>query len=91
MSEPTIECVLWDHLTDDEIEGISFRFTIKPDVGEELHYWQDGTENSVSEVPVRRDFIIRRIRHDLRYMPGRRGQAMYVQTLELFVEELPTP
>lgn len=88
-----VAVVLWDADTEEEIEGVNFPYIAAvPREGETIHYWQDGTEESASGVPVRRDFLVRRVRHDWRYMPGRRGgRNHYYVTVELFVSEVKDP
>lgn len=88
-----IAVTLWDADTDEEFEGVDFpHINVVPREGETIHYWQDGTEEDVSGVPVRRDFIVKRVRHDWRYMPGRSGgRAHHYVTVELFVSEVKAP
>lgn len=77
--------------TDEEIEGVNFQgLLVKPSVGDELHYWQDGTAKSVSSVPVRRDFVVKKVVHDLRYIPARGGTRPHsIHMLVLYVTEIP--
>lgn len=79
----------YDAKTDEELTGkIHFdHMQICPRVGDEIHYWQDGTETKAGgDAVFRYDFIVRRIRHDLRYSP--RGRGNTVHTLEIWVEDI---
>lgn len=77
---------LYDHETDEEIEGVEFRGLLcKPSVGDELHYWQDGTKDrAFGDSGIRRDFVVKRVVHDLRYM-AHSGKSYHM--LVLYVAE----
>jgi hypothetical protein len=86
-----IDFNIYDHETNEEIEGVNFQGLLcKPSVGEELHYWQDGTSGRAwGESGIRRDFVVKRIVHDLRYMPARGGtRPHYIHMLVLYVTEI---
>lgn len=95
---PHIE--MHDHVTGEEIEGMSFPIAIVPRAGERIHYWQDGFPEAAGvDSGIRRDFLVMRVEHDWRYMPARSGggSARYVPSVILYVlaqgdeEEFPAP
>lgn len=85
-----LSIVFYDADSGYEIEGLNFpNIASAPRIGEEIHYWQDGTSDGPRDSGDRMDFLVRRIRHDLRYVPGRGGtQPVHVQTIEVFVSQL---
>lgn len=92
MDDYGLDVILCDATTHEEIP-IRFRPKIAPAVGEEIHYWQDGTEDYAGgEAVNRHDWIVRRVSHDWRYMPSRHGgRALHVSVLVLFVEPFTPP
>ncbi len=86
---PVFSVTWYDAGTDEEIDQEQMNFSylgIRPVVGDEVHYWQDGTPDNAGGGGLnRRDYVVTRVRHDLRYMPSRGGRAMHVQSLEVWV------
>ena len=59
MSNNGVGVVLYDAESDEEIEGVDFPYIqVVPAVGSIVHYWQDGTAERATGVPVRRDFLV---------------------------------
>lgn len=85
----TIHAEFYDFITEVEIENVRFFLSAVPHVGDEIHYWQDGTEDEVGgEARFRLDATVMRVVHDLRYMPPRMGgsRASFVHSVMLYVK-----
>jgi hypothetical protein len=83
-------CVTWwDDASDREIEDWNFpSLDVRPMVGDCVHYWQDGREEAAGTGPLdRRDYIVTRVEHDLRFMPGRGGSPKYVHSLNVYIRQ----
>lgn len=81
----TVFVDFWDHATRKEI-GLQFYATCTPRVGEIVHYWQDGDEHSAAGVYDRRDYVVREVVHDFRFMPARSEKSCkYIHSVIIFV------
>lgn len=77
---------LYDFETEEEIEGVQFQGLLTaPLAGDHLHYWEDtvGT-GDWNNKGIRRDFVVKKIEHDLRYMVRSRHS---VHMIVLYVTE----
>lgn len=79
----------------EEIYDINFpAMHYRPVPGDEIHYWQDGTEDAPGGgAAVRRDFLVRNVHHDLRYAPPRGGvgKPHWNHSIVVSVEEVEKP
>lgn len=92
MDDYGIDVVLMDAKTHQEIP-IRFRPKVAPAIGDEIHYYQDGTEDAAgSGFFNSHDWIVRRVSHDWRFMPSRNGgRAIHSSVLVLFVDPFTPP
>lgn len=84
-----IHAEFYDFITEVAIENVRFFLAAVPHVGDEIHYWQDGTEDRAGgEAHFRFHATVMRVVHDLRYMPPRMGggSAAFVHSVMLYVK-----
>ncbi len=90
MTEFELISVCWwkDGADHEEIDGIDFpELLVRPVIGDEIHYWQDGTPEQAGREPLnRRDFVVTKVQHDLRFMPAR-GNPLHVHVLNIWLKE----
>lgn len=81
----------WDAETDQEMQEVDGWYFPnldgRPMVGDSIHYWQDGTDEVAGgEGLNRRDYVVTKVEHDLRFMPGRRGGSPnYVHSFNVYL------
>lgn len=86
--EGKLNFALFDVNTDEEIEGFDFPWVdCAPRIGDYIHYWVDGFPDAAGvDSGIKMDFLVARVKHDLRVLPGRGGAPLRVHTVEVWVK-----
>jgi hypothetical protein len=83
-----VENHFFDAETNEEFEDIWFELEWKPNVGEELRYWKENSEDR--DHSIERFFIVTRVRHYLDvHHSDARTMGLHLQSVGFWLREVP--